>query len=481
MSERPMTPLDELLRLAAAGKPIFPCKLTEDGKKPPLTKNGHHDATCDAAQIRRWFNNHPGCLWGMPTGAPSGIAILDIDCKNGKNGFAHVPNRDRLSPVRVRTMSHGLHLYFKHDGRLRCSTNSEGVDVRGDGGYVIIPPSVGYAWDEGDMLSAELPEWPDELRKWADEQREARPVKGGRGVEQARIEAALAAISPACTYDEWYRVGAALFQALGEDGWELYDRWSAGSSSQYKPSECWAQWRAGQGLDRITAGTIFHLATKADPEWEGRHTAGKVAAGKLASVMSLKILEANGETHYAITAHDQTFTVTPETILSQNRFEAAFLAHTRHLPPTMKMREWKQAVAALVQAAPVEDVPFDATAEGKTFDALEDFLVNGWQAGKPDDMYRGKPWLDDECEWDEEKRFYFRLRDYRDQLFRSGLKQIAEEPGAKLADRLRRMGAQPEKLKWVKGKPMRLWSMPAHIVKGDPELSAPEFSNKSPI
>jgi hypothetical protein len=53
--------------------------------------NGYKDATTDPNQIERWWAKHPQALIGMPTGAHSGVAVLDLDKKNGKDGYAAVP------------------------------------------------------------------------------------------------------------------------------------------------------------------------------------------------------------------------------------------------------------------------------------------------------------------------------------------------------------------------------------------------------
>ncbi len=93
MTNNTSTTLAAALAYAAHGLPVFPC-LNEptDPKqhKRPLTKNGFKDAKTDADAIRRWWRRWPDALIGMPTGASSGVAVLDLDTKNGKNGFVAV-------------------------------------------------------------------------------------------------------------------------------------------------------------------------------------------------------------------------------------------------------------------------------------------------------------------------------------------------------------------------------------------------------
>ncbi|MEX0504549.1 AAA family ATPase, partial [Alphaproteobacteria bacterium LSUCC0719] len=135
--------ISQALRLAEEGFPVFPCK----SDKTPACKQGFYDATTDPDKIQQLFSRCDAELIGLPTGKISGLLVIDIDKKNGKNGFEW-PSLNELPPTRlVATVNGGCHYYFKMpDADIKCSAGSlhAGVDVRGDGGYVIAPPSSGY-------------------------------------------------------------------------------------------------------------------------------------------------------------------------------------------------------------------------------------------------------------------------------------------------------------------------------------------------
>ena len=135
--------VSQALRLAEEGFPVFPCK----SDKTPACKQGFYDATTDPDKIQQLFSRCDAELIGLPTGKISGLLVIDIDKKNGKNGFEW-PSLNELPPTRlVATVNGGCHYYFKMpDADIKCSAGSlhAGVDVRGDGGYVIVPPSSGY-------------------------------------------------------------------------------------------------------------------------------------------------------------------------------------------------------------------------------------------------------------------------------------------------------------------------------------------------
>lgn len=149
-----MSMLNAALNYAKHGIPIFPCRT--DGSKAPYFSPGFHAATTDLGQIRRWWAKWPNALIGMPTGPASGIDVLDLDVKPAKNGMpakdglSEVPDWETLSPVIVETPSGGRHLWFRSDGTLKSTSNrvAWGVDTRGIDGYVIVPPSAGYAFFE---------------------------------------------------------------------------------------------------------------------------------------------------------------------------------------------------------------------------------------------------------------------------------------------------------------------------------------------
>jgi hypothetical protein len=86
----------------------------------------------------------------------------------------------------------------------------------------------------------------------------------------AEIKAALAAISPDCSYDDWLHVGAALYDELGDDGEELFIEWSQWSRAKYpkgeSPEKKWPQCRK---LTNWTIGTVFWMANEANPNWRG--------------------------------------------------------------------------------------------------------------------------------------------------------------------------------------------------------------------
>src|SRR3712207_2861170 len=142
----------------ALGLPAFPC----NSDKKPLTEHGFYDAARDPAAIRRMFATPAAALIGVPTGPASGFVAVDVDVKDGKRGAAWLARHVAALPATRthRTVSGGLHLLFRQPHGVEIPNSQSGiapgVDVRGRGGYVIVPPSPGY----GVLVDAPLAEMP---------------------------------------------------------------------------------------------------------------------------------------------------------------------------------------------------------------------------------------------------------------------------------------------------------------------------------
>lgn len=145
---------------AGLGLYVFPC----DVAKRPCIKGGFTSASKDPAEIKRMFATSGAKLIGVPTGGANNLIVIDVDIKNNARGMEWLDlNREALPETRThKTRSGGLHLLFlAPEGveiRNSASRVAPGVDVRGEGGYVIVPPSDGY--DIADPIEpAEMPRW----------------------------------------------------------------------------------------------------------------------------------------------------------------------------------------------------------------------------------------------------------------------------------------------------------------------------------
>lgn len=183
---------------AVLGFRVFPLV---PGTGLPALKAWPDIATADVAVVREWWmGDYAGYGVGVATGAGSGVWVLDIDVKNGVNGFASLEKlcegqdttggSDLARTLTVATPSGGAHLYFRWPAvaGVPCSTGGtnalgSGLDVRGSGGYVrgpgwggyqVVPRggvrSVGIAASPGWLVDLARAKPERERRGWAENQ-----------------------------------------------------------------------------------------------------------------------------------------------------------------------------------------------------------------------------------------------------------------------------------------------------------------------
>lgn len=173
-----MTLLEWALTYARRGWPVFPCNPRtkrplckgdvdpETGKEIPGS-GGVKKATTDEEQIRAWWKKWPKAMIGLATGAAAGVFVVDFDAgEDEETGEVFeapqlVANLEERIGVKLpktwaaETPRGGQHLYFAWPAGEDVIGNRGGmidrVDVRGEGGYVILPPSArtdgkGYTW-----------------------------------------------------------------------------------------------------------------------------------------------------------------------------------------------------------------------------------------------------------------------------------------------------------------------------------------------
>ena len=170
----------------APGMPLPPGRTEADvGKFPLMPWKEFQERQPTEEEIRSWAAWWPNANLAVVTGKISGVIVLDVDGQVGAqtlSGLPPIPETGRSSTGR------GEHIWFKHPGGVISNLVGflPGLDLRGDGGYVVVPPSVHssgrpYAWTHPDGTTlADPPEWLLELIQrgnGANGERVVRPVR----------------------------------------------------------------------------------------------------------------------------------------------------------------------------------------------------------------------------------------------------------------------------------------------------------------
>lgn len=151
---------------ATRGFAVFPCV---PRGKVPATPHGCRDATKDVAQIAGWWRENPNYNVAVATGPVSSVFFLDVDGMDAEAFLRKLEQQYGALPETVESITpRGRHLFFKcENGAVRNSAGAmaPGLDIRGEGGYVVLPPSIHpsgrqYVWsvDSADHF-AEAPAW----------------------------------------------------------------------------------------------------------------------------------------------------------------------------------------------------------------------------------------------------------------------------------------------------------------------------------
>jgi hypothetical protein len=279
-------------------------KCTSPGKHP-RTARGFKDATDDVDQIRKWWSKFPDSNIGIATG--SGLVVIDVDGEEGRQEFKALVAAHGAPPsTLVSKTGNGAHLVYlarPDSPQIRSSAVGK-VHVRGEGGYIVAPPSRhhsgrNYQWINKVAL-ATLPDW---LRQWSQgyeisrERSVGQPASQGfptlgqvpaylqnsqslqpdvtksasealrtvwSPAEQARLISALSAI-PAIQYETWFKVGMALKdlgweRADGTDlGFVIWDEWSQTCPDKYALAACESKWNSFR-RSGTSVGTLYHVA-----------------------------------------------------------------------------------------------------------------------------------------------------------------------------------------------------------------------------
>ena len=239
--------------------------------KHPATLNGFKDASNDIEQVKALWNGRQGLNCGIATGQKSGVFVIDIDSKEGYENLKSICKVPKTFTVKT---AKGYHLYFKYPGEEVITKTKilDGVDVRGDGGYVVAPLShhkSGFTYTVQNELE-DFADAPTEIlnlvvkSKITDTEKpqslNLQPQKSklhltdGWSIDD--VKSHLNHIDPDLSYDDWIKVGMAI-QSEGLP-FSIWDDWSS-KGSKYDKRIMQQHWNSFKGSG-VSYGTVVHFA-----------------------------------------------------------------------------------------------------------------------------------------------------------------------------------------------------------------------------
>lgn len=220
----------------------------ESPGKHPATINGLSEATLEDASIEAWFSHPEPRNIGIRTGKESDVFVIDIDGPRGEESLSSYFGL--LPPTQETVTGRGRHLFYKYPGQFVKSFadilgKGSKVDCRGDGGYVVAPPSTHISGKRYESILRPIVEAPKVLldvvcrkdREVSNSFRQNSKRKN-QDMSDDDIRFMLSHLDPDMGYDDWLKVGMALHS--GGYSVELWDEWSKGG--QKYAGDCLYKW-----------------------------------------------------------------------------------------------------------------------------------------------------------------------------------------------------------------------------------------------
>lgn len=253
-----MTPLEHALYYAKRGWRVAPIR---PGTKHPRIDRWQDKATTDEAIIRTWWSRFPTDGVSIVTGERSQLVVVDVDpAHGGDETLADLEHEHGALPETVEALTGGggRHLYFRMPDGVPYPRNDQagialgpGLDIRGDGGQVVAPPTVHpngqpYSWEaEGDPFEGTAPATaPD----WLVALLEPKPVAPRR----ERIAPTATRIGDPAPGEIWADEHC-WADVLGADGWQLHSQRAGADGHAY---ELWV--RPGKELRAGPSASLYY-------------------------------------------------------------------------------------------------------------------------------------------------------------------------------------------------------------------------------
>ena len=248
--------LESALYYQSMGLSIIP---TGADKKPLIAWKQYQDKCATREEINQWWTEWPNANPALVTGKVSGVIALDLDKKHNRT------SKEFSLPITAcaKSGNGGEHFFFRYPKNELVKSGSaidgEGVDSRGDGGYILLAPSVNenggeYKWvvspDSIDDL-AEMPEWFLDLTK--DDHEDKKWLSGKDGVDEGKRNDT--AISMAG------KILSSTDHRLWEDlGWDQLQIWNEKNLKPITESELRNTWESAKKYQDANKKTTKNLS-----------------------------------------------------------------------------------------------------------------------------------------------------------------------------------------------------------------------------
>lgn len=138
-----MNNLTAAMRLLKSGKPVFP--VIRATKKPYVSWKEYQNRLPTEEEVKAWWTKWPDANIGMATGHLSGLIVVDPDSQEATQDFIETYPEAKVTRQAQTGREGARHFYFINEPGITNDAGKllgSGIDVRGEGGYVVLPPSI---------------------------------------------------------------------------------------------------------------------------------------------------------------------------------------------------------------------------------------------------------------------------------------------------------------------------------------------------
>lgn len=413
-----MPNIDDALSYLALNWSIIPCR---PDKRPYVQWLKFQTERASPEEIKAWWTKWPTANIAVITGQISGIVAIDIDSAIGMEAYKAQFGEVQATICQTTGKPGARHLLFKPPPGVVLTNSTRSlpdIDVRGDGGYIIIPPSIHlsgrqYTWQVSPLESPDdLMDLPEDVQKWF-----WPGVKEAAGDKKERLDVQnlLLGVKKGARNDVCARLAG------------YYLRITKGDIEQTRAVlELWNQ-RNDPPLDWKEIGRTVESISKR----QGREELGEAAGGTLIERIE-KLLYPDGDVKYNVyvSGFNGYAQMIPKDLVSQSLFREKFMMLTNILIDPFKTKQW----SAMITGALAESTEVKINPDETTLGAIQRVIADGL---RPDRMT-------DDIERIETHVIFrdglamFTLDHIRNVLQFSGLKTTNKELGGLL----RRMGCE---------------------------------------
>ena len=345
--------------------PAYACKYVklgwsvipiEAGEKKPLVKwEKYQRERATEDQVKKWWKSYPNANIGIVTGIISDIIVIDIDSDAGKEGYIAKFNELHHTISQKTGKPKALQLFFRHPKDQKYH-NKAGllpeVDVRADGGYVIVPPSIHpngktYEWiiDPIDMGLDDLLDLPEDIKIQLITKTENRSKNIEGWVQEALMGVKEGKRNDICARLAGYYLRA--FEGDTEQVEILLQSWN----ERNIPPMDWKEIR-----------TVIESVAKR----EGRDAMGAGVGEKIEKIQILEYPPPDDTRKYKVflTDHDASVEMNVSELVLFSRFKMKFTELARRIPKNVKQFKWEEMVNKGLEEAEIIKMSVDETLTG---------------------------------------------------------------------------------------------------------------------